>query len=165
MSIDKLFVSFVLISIIILLFIDTGYEKSNKRSDVLYEKASVVNVDDSDLIHISVSVTGEQKLRLLILSGRFEGDTLNAINTLLGQKKLDKIFKPHDKVLSVISLDAQAEVLEVRADDYYRQDLEIFLLFAFVVALVVFAGFTGFKAALSFVFTALVFWKILIPAL
>lgn len=160
---DRIFCLITGLCCIGLLLIPQGFENPHNRS-LLFEKARVVAVDESDLQIISVTVTGTQMLSLRILSGPFKGDTLVATNVLLGQKKTDKLFEVGDKVLAVMQLDTTGKVCTgVRAEEYYRQHLELILFLCFGLFLVLFAKFTGLKALLSFVFTALALWKILIP--
>ncbi len=160
------FTIIVAVAAVVMLLLPTGYENPDLTKNILYKKARVVSVDNSDLSEISVVTLGSQELELLILSGELKGDTLAARNPLLGDKKRDKIFEEGDKVLSVTRLsEDHSRVIECRAEEFYRQDLEVILLAIFVVALIIFAGWTGAKAALSFLFTALAFWKLLIPAL
>ncbi len=159
------FIIVVAIAILILLFLPTGYENPALTQNLLYEKAEVTVVDNSDLSNISVVTLGAQNLELRVLSGEFRGESVSVKNPLLGDKRQDKIFELGDKVLCVLRVDdSHSQIVEARAEDFYRQDLELFLLIAFIVVLVLFAGRTGAKAALSFVFTALAFWKLLIPA-
>ena len=42
-------------------------------------------------------------------------------------------------------------------------NLEIILFVAFFLVLIIYAGWSGAKAVLSFVFTILMLWKVLIP--
>ncbi|MCK9303261.1 MAG: YibE/F family protein [Bacteroidales bacterium] len=161
---DKYFSIVVGILIIILAIIPTGFENPNLTDSVLFEKAKVLDVDNSDIQAISVTVIGTQYLSLLVKSGQFAGDTIQATNVLLGQKKTDKIFEAGDKVLAVIQLDTtKTKYISARADEYYRQNIELVLLICFGLFLILFAKFTGFKALLSFIFTALALWKLLIP--
>ncbi|MFR9513201.1 MAG: YibE/F family protein [Rikenellaceae bacterium] len=154
------------IAVVAMLLLPTGYENPELTNNILYEKAEVVEIDNSDISNISVVTLGVQHLELRLLSSKFKGQTFAATNTLLGDKRRDKLFEVGDRVLSVVRVDvSQSQIIEVRAEEYYRQDLELFLIALFIVALVIFAGRTGAKAALSFVFTALAFWKLLIPAL
>lgn len=163
---EGFFILIVTIAILAMVFLPTGYENSSLTANILYEKAEVISVDNSDLSEISVITLGTQELALVFKGGRFKGDTITASNPLLGQKRQDKIFKKGDKVLSVSRVNpANNRIIETRADDFYRQDLELFLIIAFLIFLVLVAKKTGIKAALSFVFTALCFWKLLIPAL
>ncbi len=77
--------------------------------------------------------------------------------------ELDKIYSPGDVALVVLTLDGQGEIAFANPQDHYRLRAEwaLFLLFA---ALLLFYGrWTGAKALLSFVFTALAIWKILVP--
>ncbi len=161
---DLYFIIVVAILVVVMLLLPTGYENPQLTQNLLYEKAEITRVDNSDLSEISVVTLGVQEIELRVLSGQFKGEIITARNTLLGDKRRDKIFEQSDKVLSVIRVGDDSEIVEARAEDFYRQDLELLLLAIFVVALILFAGRTGAKAALSFIFTALSFWKVLIPA-
>jgi uncharacterized membrane protein len=48
--------------------------------------------------------------------------------------------------------------------DHYRFLSEVLLFGLFAVGLVVFAGWTGAKALLSFVFSVVLVWKVLLPS-
>ncbi|MFI3317264.1 MAG: YibE/F family protein [Rikenellaceae bacterium] len=163
---DLYFTLLVAVVVVILLLLPTGYENPELTRNMLYEKAEVTKVDNSDISEITIVTLGTQELELRILSGKFKGEVVAARNQLLGDKRRDKIFERGDKVLSISRMDeAHEKILETRADEFYRQDLELLLLAIFVVALILLAGMSGAKAALSFIFTALAFWKLLIPAL
>ena len=156
-----LFVSLVCFGLILL---PTGFENPALTNSTQREKAMVLSVDNDDLQTFGVVTTGTQNLVIEIRSGKFKGDTLKATNVLMGQMKIDKIFKKGDNVLAVLKLNKTNDsVMSARADDIYRLNLEWILFGLFAVFLVSFAGWTGFKALLSFVFTALAIWKILIP--
>ncbi|MFR9602690.1 MAG: YibE/F family protein [Rikenellaceae bacterium] len=160
------FIIIVLVAVIGLLLLPTGYENPQLTDNILYEKAEVVEVDNSGLNTISVVTLGTQKLQIRLLSGPLKGEIIAAKNELLGDKRRDIIAEPLDHVLGVVRVGAsRTEVLDARVEEYYRQDLELLLIVVFVAALILFAGKTGAKAALSFAFTALAFWKILIPSL
>lgn len=159
------FIVVVAAAIIALLFLPTGHENPELTRGICYEKGRVTSVDDSGLSEISVVTLGTQLLNIELLSGEFKGEVVAAKNELLGDKRRDKIFDVGDKVLSVVRVSSDNDsIVEVRAEEFYRQDLILYLIVAFVVALILFAGLTGAKAALSFVFTALVLWKVLLPA-
>ncbi len=159
------FISIIAAAVVALLLLPTGYENPALTQNILYEKAEVVETDNSGLNKISVIDLGTQELKLEILSGEFSGEVISTQNQLLGDKKRDKIFDVGDKVLSVSRVDeSHSKIIDCRVEDYYRQDLELLLLGIFITALIIFAGKTGAKAALSFIFTALAFWKLLIPA-
>ncbi|MFI3319932.1 MAG: YibE/F family protein [Rikenellaceae bacterium] len=159
------FVIVVVVAVVALIFMPTGYENHAMTTNLLYEKAEVVSVDNSDIENIAITTLGTQDLELVLRSSRFRGDTVAARNVLLGDKKVDKLFEVGDDVLAVVRVNPVSDtIVEARAEEYYRQDLELILIAAFIICLVLFAGWTGAKAALSFVFTALAFWKLLIPA-
>lgn len=161
---DKVFVLVIALSIGILLFLPTGFENPSITRSSQFEKAMVLETENSDLHSYSIITNGTQELRLVIKSGRFSGDTVSAKNVLMGQKNIDKIFRPGDRVLAVIQPDATGEnIAGVRAAEYYRQDI-IWILFAcFALFILLFSKFTGIKIILSFVFTAICLWKVLIP--
>lgn len=159
-----IFVSIIGILCILLLYIPTGFEKAFYRKNHFREKARVIRVNNADLKKISIVTMGTQEVEMEILSGEKKGTIVQGSNVLLGQLKLDKIFKKGDIVLAVLKTDEKGEeILIARADDYYRIDTEWVLFALFALFLVFFARVIGFKALLSFVFTALCFWKLLIP--
>ncbi len=150
---------------IVLFFIPTGFENPILVENTERIKAEVIEASNDDLEHHSIVTVGTQDLKLKLLQGDSKGDTLLAHNVLMGQKKLDKIFKAGDKVLAIAKYSSNGKIMSVRADDYYRIQVEWILLGLFALFLIGFAGITGFKALLSFLFTALALWKILIPLL
>ena len=163
---ESYFVIVVIIASIILLFLPTGYENPDNRRNICYEKGRVLEVNNDNLETISIVTIGSQKLKVLLLSGKFKGDTTIAINELIGDKRRDNIFSEGDKALTVLQLnESKQEIIESRVEERYRKDLELILLCAFIICLITFAGWTGAKAAISFIFTALAFWKLLLPAL
>ncbi len=160
------FIFIVSVAVIGLLLLPTGYENPQLTENILYEKAEVVEVDNRGLNTISVVTLGTQHLQIRLLSGPFKGKVIDAKNELLGDKRRDMVFGLKDRVLGVVRVDnSRGVILEARAEELYRQDMELLLIAAFVIVLILFAGKTGAKAALSFAFTALAFWKLLIPAM
>ena len=161
---NKLFVITISLACFVLALLPTGFENPSLTNSTQRVKAKVLSVDNDDLQSYSVVTVGTQELVLKILSGNFKGDTIRAQNVLMGQMKIDKVFKPQDRVLAVLMLDeSDLKIISARADDIYRINLELLLFALFAMFLVFFAGWIGFKALISFVFTALTFWKILIP--
>jgi len=149
---------------IIMAMIPTGFDNPSLTENVLYEKGEILETFDEGLQEISVVTIGIQKLKIKLLSGEFKDSVFVAENVLNGQKNIDKVFSKGDKALIVITLDkVSRQPLTIKAQDFYRLDIELILVAVFVLALLAFAGFTGLKAVLSFVFTALCFWKLLLP--
>ncbi|MCW0483539.1 hypothetical protein [Gaoshiqia sediminis] len=155
---NKLFVITISLACFVLALLPTGFENPSLTNSTQRVKAKVLSVDNDDLQSYSVVTVGTQELVLKILSGNFIGDTVRAQNVLMGQMKIDKVFKPHDRVLAVLMLDeSNLKIISARADDIYRINLELLLFALFAMFLVLFAGWIGFKALISFVFTALTF--------
>ena len=153
----------ILFFIAILIYIPTGFENPSFIKNTLWEKALVIAVKN-DLVHHGLITVGSQEVKMEVLTGKFEGEKVIGENVLLGQMKTDKIFKKGDNVLAVLKTDISgSKILSARADDKYRIDILIMLFLLFASFLIFFAKWTGFKALLSFVFTALVLWKVLIP--
>jgi uncharacterized membrane protein len=125
----------------------------------------VLEVDNSSIRRFGMVKTGEQEVKLKILDGKFEGKVLSGGNTLLGQMDRDKVFEVGDIALVVLSLNKEGEIVYVNPQDHYRIGLELMLLGIFALALVAYAGWTGAKALLSFLFAALMIWKALVPGL
>lgn len=161
---NLIFTIVISIACIVLAFLPTGFENPLLQNNTIRVKAKVIKTYNDDLQNHTVIRTGTQELDMVILRGKYKGDTVNGKNVLMGQMKLDKIFTPGDRVLAVIKTDKSGEkIIIARADDMYRIDIEWILFGIFALFLISFAGFTGFKALLSFTFTALAIWKILIP--
>ena len=148
--------------IIILLLIPTGYEDAAiyKQSEKCVAK--VIAVDDSAIISSGLIKSGEQSCALLILTGKFKGETTEGYNLLSGSLESDKIYKAGDKALVLIS-HKDGKILSTNMVDVYRINKELLLAAVFIVFLIAFAGKTGLYAILSFVITILSIWKILVP--
>ncbi|MDD3310644.1 YibE/F family protein [Pseudodesulfovibrio sp.] len=147
-----------------LYFLPTGFgEKVD--ADAVRCTGTVVSVDDSEVGHFGLIRKGEQGVTLEIRDGPFAGQRFDAHNQLLGQLDRDKLFRPGDTAYVVITVGGKGEVLYVNPQAHYRLGLEGLLLGLFVTLLVVFGGVTGLKALLSFVFTGLAIWKVLVPLL
>lgn len=149
---------------IALLFAPTGFEERVEKNAVRC-KGMVLEVDNSSIRRFGMVKTGEQEVKLKILDGKFEGKVLSGGNTLLGQMDRDKVFEVGDIALVVLSLNKEGEIVYVNPQDHYRIGLELMLLGIFALALVAYAGWTGAKALLSFLFAALMIWKALVPGL
>lgn len=159
---DFILVGVIIILSALMLFIPTGFENRIDKN-VVHVKAIVEDVDNSDVQLYGLIRSGTQLLRIRILEGRFQDQELDAVNNLIGKLELDAYYKPGDVILADLSLNREGEVVYVNPSDHYRINIEIVLVGLFALLLVILGGFTGFKALLSFIFTALVIWKILLP--
>ena len=121
-------------------------------------RARVVAVDDSEVMTHGLVKAGSQRLTVEV-----DGQTFFANNELRGQLELDKLFVPGDTALVVVRPDDRPGSSMLRALDHARNLWSFALFAAFCVLLCVFGGWTGVKALMSFVFSCLVIWKIVIP--
>ena len=125
-------------------------------------KARVLSVDNSNIFQIGLLRRGEQHVRLKILDGPYKGREFNGTNIIRANMELDKVFEPGDLAVAAIPYGVD-ESYTVFAQDHYRIGYSILLFSLFGILLLVFGGITGFNALLSFVFSCLVIWKLVIP--
>ena len=144
-----------------LLFIPTGFENRMAKNSYR-ERAKVILTDNSDVHQYQIIKTGNQELYVEILSGDFNGNRVNAINRLQGKVEFDEFYTPGDIILlEVFAKDGH--IRSARARGRYRIRIEVILVVSFAVLLILVGGLTGAKALLSFVFTALMLWKVMFP--
>lgn len=155
------FIIFLIIINIFLLLKPTGFGKD--KDNAVRAKAEVIAVDNSQLEQRGIVKTGVQAVTVRILEGKFKGEKFISPNNLRGQLELDKIFEVGDKAFVVIDTVA-GKLTFVNIIDHYRLNLELILFLVFVAILIGFSGWTGVKSVLSFIFTILMIWKVLIPA-
>ncbi|WP_415519114.1 MAG: YibE/F family protein [Desulfovibrio aminophilus] len=148
----------------ILWFLPTGFEDRGDPTAVR-AKAEILTVDDSRVLRFGVLKTGWQTLTMRLLEGPFQGQVVEGDNQLLGKLEMDKYFQPGDTALAVITTTPEGGISRVNPQDHYRLGVEALLFALFAGLLVLFAGFTGARALLSFLFTALAIWKLFIPAM
>jgi len=163
-KIQKSEIIFVLASLVVttaLLMMPTGFEKA-LIDDAHPAKAVVTSVDNSGLHTIGIVHTGEQILDIKIVSGKFYGLELNTVNHLIGKMDLDKIYKEGETVYSVIQVD-NGQPSGVTVIDRYRINYQWILLAMFMLLLIFYAGWVGVKAIISFAFSAVFIWKVLLP--
>ena len=140
---------------------DSGIYKDSVRA-----KALVLRTDDTRVHQFGIVRQGNQDLRIRIENTRYAGQELDANNTVIGKLELDKIFRPGDHALVVLDTQpATGQIVFANVIDHYRLDAEAWLFGAFVVLLVALTGGTGVKAIISFIFTGLCLWKLMIPAM
>jgi uncharacterized membrane protein len=159
---DKFFVLLVCLLTFVLFFIPTGFE-NRLQKDVLRARALITAVDNSELEQYGIVKTGNQGVEIEILNGPFKGLVTESNNMLMGKLELDKMFSIGDVALVVINMKENGEFVYANVIDHYRIRIELVLLLLFSGLLVLFAGWTGAKALLSFIFTGACIWKILLP--
>lgn len=157
-----IFVAVLIVVNAVLWFLPTGFEKAETGDEVTRCKAEIIKVDDTNIIRHGIVQTGTEGLKLKVINGKFKGKELDAVNQLKGQLEFDKMFKKGEIALIAIAHDKN-KIKYVNVIDHYRLGIEIILVAVFVGILIILAGWTGVKATLSFIFTILAIWKILIP--
>ncbi len=152
-----------LILIGILWVLPTGFEKAGAayRDGGERVAARVLSVDNSTVINTGLVQSGDQRCQVQLLAGSHKGETYTAENILTGSLESDKIYEPGDKALVLASFREGGAAVSMI--DHYRLDLELALLGIFFLFLVLFAGWTGVRAILSFVLSVLMIWKVLVP--
>ncbi|OLN25696.1 multitransmembrane protein-like [Desulfovibrio sp. DV] len=142
-------------------YLPTGFEE-RLPAEALQVKARIVAVDNAHVRQYGLVREGEQRVTARPLAGPFAGQDIVADNILVGKLEMDKLFAPGDTALVVLSLRG-GKIVSAVAQDHWRLGLQGWLLGLFALALVAYAGMTGVRAVLSFVFTALLLWKVLVP--
>ena len=145
------------------LFLLPGPATVSQPTQGFKARAKVVSTDDSDVARHELVLFGSQRLILQILEGPYKGQEFPAGNQLRAQLELDKLFQPGDIVVAVSPRDTLQPGDELVAQDYARGRWTTALFFVFCILLILFGRLTGFNALLSFVFSCLVVWKLLIP--
>jgi uncharacterized membrane protein len=149
---------------LLLYFVPSGYEERTDDRAVRC-RGEIVEVDDAEVQRHGMVRTGSQDLVIRLLDGPFAGRKVRADNKLMGRMDLDKLFQVGDAALVVLTLDQSGGIVYANAQDHYRLRLELLLLGLFALLLLVFGGWTGARALLSFVFAGLMIWKVVVPGL
>ncbi|MGL4346210.1 MAG: YibE/F family protein [Cellulosilyticaceae bacterium] len=153
-----------LVASIVLLMLPTGFEKQ-MYSNSEGVKAKVVTTDESGIMDTGLIRQGAQVCEIQILSGSHKGKQVEAVNLLAGKMEFDKIFEVGDKAFVILEQDLSGEILFANMVDHYRINLELMLLGIFLLALVLFSGSVGVRTMISFLFSMLCIWKLLVPLL
>lgn len=151
-----------LLSILILLFLPTGFEGATLYQEAERCSAKVLSVDNSTIIDTGLVRSGEQRCELELVNGRFQGEVVTGINMLNGSLEQDKLFEVGDRALVVVSHDGDT-ITNVTMSDHDRLGWEAVMAIGFALFLILFAGETGIRAIASFALTVLTIWKVLVP--
>ncbi len=151
-----------LVLVVVLLLIPTGYEDRVVFQESDIRPARVLATDESTVVDTGLVRSGEQRCKLEILGGPFDGRITEGKNALNGSLEQDKLFAVGDRALVRINYLGD-EILSVSMIDHDRTPWELMLGGLFALLLLLFAGKTGIRAVLSFVLTVLMLWKLLVP--
>jgi uncharacterized membrane protein len=152
-----------LICCIILCLLPTGFEGAIQFKDAVKCRVQILTADNSRIIDTGLIRSGQQVCSIRFLSGKFKGQKSEGWNMLNGSLEQDKLFAPGDTALAVVHWSEADGIISVNLIDHYRIRGELLLAVAFMLFLILFGRGTGARAVLSFVFTILVLWKVLVP--
>lgn len=153
-----------LIVIGILLKIPTGFQKQI-YVNAEQVKARVLETNESTVYNNGLLRQGSQVCTVEILQGTLKGEKVEAVNLLTGQLEFDKMFVVGDQALLLVEKTDEGKFIYANMLDHYRLNLEAMLFMIFIGALVLFSGTTGMRTVISFVFSLVCMWKLLVPSL
>lgn len=155
--------SFVIVFIcIILWFVDIA-QIPNAPSGI-HSRAQVITVNNDSVRTHQIVRTGFQIMTVKLLQGEQKGHEFSMVNRLTGKLELDEFYVPGDTILVEYDLE-KGEPVNGLARGHYRIHLQLVLFILFALLLLVIGGVTGFNALISFVFVALILWKLFFPLL
>jgi uncharacterized membrane protein len=151
--------------IILIIIVFSGmFRSSPATSDIDELQGAVIAVDNSELIRSGVGHLGHQVVTVIVLEGKFKGETIRANNSLIGSLEIDEVYTPGDKTILAAQV-SDGQISYAKTISQYRQGWELVLFGLFVLLLLVYAGIVGFKALTSFVASVVIIWKFLLPQL
>lgn len=130
----------------------------------LHSRGLITDVDNSKVRVNLIVRTENQFLTIRLLDGPKKGQEISVTNMLTGKMELDEFYEKGGIVLVEYDI-VDGKPSHGLARGYYRLHLELILIGLFGGLLLVTAGVTGLKAMLSFIFSAIVLWKLFFPLL
>ena len=158
---EFLFELLMLLVCVILFFVPS----SNINSEGLEAETVsgvVSKVDNSTLRRFGAVVQGEQALEVKLLSGSFKDKSVQVENVLTGSPDFDFIYSEGQRMILTVSSE-KGKIFIARPNGPDRLRPQLFLAALFIILLFIVLGRTGLRALISFVFSILVIWKVLIP--
>ena len=151
--------------VLVVLFFMGQHGTENRRGDNVFEvPGTVVSVDNEEVLLAGPGAVGVQFVSVVINGGAWKGSRVDAVNHLNGQRAVDELYGPGDKILLAVQV-SDDKVTDAKAINSYRQNWELVLFAVFAVALIAYARVIGLKALFSFVFSLGVLWFFYIPNL
>lgn len=145
-----------------ILFLD--YLVPNDIEKISEVRATVLEVDNRDVINSGLVRIGFQTLYVEVEDGKYINKQIRATNQFTGSLEIDNYFEVGDRVIISIH-ERNGKFSSAVVIDLYRQNWEFILFGIFVLALVLYAGYTGVKALFSFVASVYIIWNVLISGL
>jgi uncharacterized membrane protein len=135
---------------------------SERAKETRRARARVLKVDDHLVRTHQIIKTGQQIVHVCVASGPHRGVEADAVNYLSGKLELDEFYREGQLVL--VEYDQRdGAPIDVRTRGVFRLHWQAALVALFAVLLLGLAGWTGFNALLTFVFTALLLWRVYFP--
>ncbi len=159
---EWLFSMVIAIVCIALWFVDLS--QVPKTTSGLHSRGLITAVDNSRVRVNLIVRTENQFLTVRLLDGPQKGQNIFITNMLTGKMELDEFYEVGGVVLVEYDV-VDGKPSHGLARGYYRLHLQLLLIGLFGALLLVTAGVTGLKAMLSFVFSAIVLWKLFFPLL
>jgi uncharacterized membrane protein len=130
----------------------------------IHARALVIAVDNSHVRQNLIVKTEAQLLTVQLMNGPHKGNEMEITNMLSGKMEFDEFYEMGDELLvEYDTAEGKPRLGMARGHDRLR--LQGVLIVLFGLLLVAVAGVTGLKAVLSFVFSAMVLWKLFFPLL
>jgi uncharacterized membrane protein len=130
----------------------------------LHARGKVTAVDNSHVRQNLIVKTESQFLTVHLMNGPHKGQTIPVTNMLSGKMEFDEFYEAGAFILVEYDV-VDGKPHHGTARGHYRLEMQVVLIALFSLLLVAVAGVTGLKAVLSFIFTALVLWKLYFPLL
>lgn len=145
---------------IVLAFVDLARIPQAPRG--LHARGRVIAVDNSHVRQNLIVKTEAQFLTVRLLSGEHKGQRISITNMLTGKMEFDEFYALDANILVEYDV-VDGKPAHGTARGHYRLHMQLALIGLFAVLLLGVAGITGFKAVLSFIFAAMVLWKLYFP--
>ncbi|RJP88916.1 MAG: YibE/F family protein [Desulfobacteraceae bacterium] len=145
-----------------LAFLDLSHIPQSPKG--IHARGRIMAVDNSQVRQNLIIKTEAQNLTVRLLSGPHKGQEIFVTNMLTGKLEFDEFYEARSIVLvEYDTVDGKPDHGIARG--HYRLQMQLVLIGLFALLLFLVAGVTGLKAMLSFIFTAMVLWKLYFPML
>ncbi len=128
----------------------------------IHARARITAVDNSHVRQNLIVKTEAQFLTARLLDGLHKGQEISVTNMLTGKMEFDEFYETGGIILVEYD-EINGRPGHGMARGHYRLKMQLVLICLFALLLMIVAGVTGLKAVLSFIFAAMVLWKIFFP--
>ncbi|ADQ14908.1 YibE/F family protein [Halanaerobium hydrogeniformans] len=125
----------------------------------------VLETDDRDVQGSGITRFGNQFVEVELKDGKFQGQQIRATNQLVGSLAWDYSFSEGEEIIVGLFETAEGQIAGAIALDVYRQNWTFILMAFFMLLLLLYAGYTGLRALISFAGSVYIIWNLLIPGL